>query len=269
MVRGASSEAGERVAETQFAEGKVTAKLRGSGPKLALFHSLLADLSSFDRVADALAARFEIMIPALPGFPGSPPAGSDLEAVADRMADALLDFAEGETVMLLGNGYGGFVALQLVIRHPDLVSRLVLADAGACFDEPGREAFRRMAKGAATGLETIADIAMRRLFSPDFHAANPELVAERRVAFLRSDRDTVIGACLALADMDLRPALPGVTLPILALVGENDEATPPAMSRALAATAPHATLKVLEDCAHVPQLQAPDRFLAAVLPFLS
>ncbi len=257
------------MAETQFAEGQITAELRGAGPKLALFHSLLADRSSFDPVADALAARFEIMIPALPGFPGSPATAGALPDVADRMADALLEFAEGENVMLLGNGYGGFVALQLVIRHPGLVSRLVLADAGACFDEPGREAFRRMAKGAESGLATIADIAMRRLFAPEFHAANPELVAERRAAFLRSERDVVVRACLALADMDLRPDLHGVTLPILAVVGEKDEATPPAMSRTLAALAPNATLVELEDCAHVPQLQAPDRFLAAIVPFLS
>jgi 3-oxoadipate enol-lactonase len=257
------------VAETQFAEGKVTAELRGAGPKLALFHSLLADRTSFDGVADALAGRFELMIPALPGFPGSQATDGALESVADRMADALLEFAEGDEVMLLGNGYGGFVALQLVIRHPSLVSRLVLADAGACFDEPGREAFRRMAKGAAGGLEAIADIAMRRLFAPDFHAANPDLVAERRTAFLRSDADVVITACHALASMDLRPNLPGVTIPILALVGEKDEATPPTMSRELASLVPNATLVELSDCAHVPQLQAPERFLAAIVPFLS
>lgn len=260
---------GERVAETHFAEGLVTAELRGSGPKLALFHSLLADRSSFDRVAAPFAERFEIMIPALPGFPGSPATAPDLASVADRMADALLEFAEGEDVMLLGNGYGGFVALQLVLRHPGLVSRLVLADAGACFDEPGREAFRRMAKGAENGLAAIADIAMRRLFSPDFHAANPALVAERRAAFLRSDPGVVIAACHALAGMDLRPGLAAATLPILALVGEKDEATPPPMSRALVALAPHATLIELADCAHVPQLQAPERFLDAVVPFLS
>ena len=257
------------MAETQFAEGKVTGTLRGTGPKLALFHSLLADRSSFDLVADALAERFEIMIPALPGFPGSPATAGALADVADRMADALLEFAEGDEVMLLGNGYGGFVALQLVIRHPGIVSRLVLADSGACFDEPGREAFRRMAKGAEGGLAVIADIAMRRLFSPDFHAANPELVAARRAAFLESDRDVIIAACHALAGLDLRPDLAGLSLPLLAVVGEKDEATPPSMSRELVALTPGATLVELPDCAHVPQLQAPERFLAAILPFLS
>jgi len=158
----------------------------------------------------------------------------------------------------------------VVIRHPDLVGRLVLADAGAAFSEPGREAFRGMARGAAAkGLEAIADTAMRRLFAPDFHAANPDLVAERRRIFLESDTAVIIAACEALAALDLRPALAEVRIPVLAVVGEQDEATPLAMSREVVAGLPNATLTILEGLAHVPQLQAPDRFLDAVLPFLS
>jgi 3-oxoadipate enol-lactonase len=147
---------------------------------------------------------------------------------------------------------------------------LVLADAGAAFSEPGREAFRGMARGAAAkGLEAIADTAMRRLFAPDFHAANPELVAERRRIFLQSDPAVVTAACEALAALDLRAELAGVRIPVLAVVGEQDEATPPAMSREVVAMLPNAKLTILAGLAHVPQLQAPERFLDAVLPFIS
>ena len=52
------------------------------------------------------------------------------------------------------------------------------------------------------------------------------------------------------------------------LVGEHDEATPPAMARELAGLLPDARLRVLEGCAHVPQLQAPEAFLAEVEAFL-
>jgi len=252
-----------------FAGGTVAAHVLGQGPRLVLLHSLLADRSSFEAIASELSQHFTVMLPALPGFETSPSVGGDLADVADRMAAAVRDFAGGEPVLLLGNGYGGFVALQMVIRHPGIATRLVLADAGAAFSEPGREAFRGMARGAsAKGLEGIADIAMRRLFAPDFHAANPALVAARRESFLRTDPQTVIAACSALATLDLRAQLADLHLPILALVGEQDEATPPPMSRELASLAPNATLCVLQGCAHVPQLQAPARFLAAVLPFL-
>jgi 3-oxoadipate enol-lactonase len=252
-----------------FAGGTIEAEVTGEGPPLVLLHSLLADASSFGFVVGPLSARFRVMLPALPGFGESAAVTGGIASVADRVATAIADFAGAEPVRLLGNGYGGFVALQAVIRHPGLACRLVLADAGAAFSEPGRDAFRGMARAAAAhGLAAIADTAMRRLFAPDFHAANPALVAERRAIFLRSDPAVIIAACEALAALDLRPALDGVGLPVLAVVGSQDEATPPAMSHELAGLLPDARLTVLEGCAHVPQLQAAPAFLDAVVPFL-
>jgi 3-oxoadipate enol-lactonase len=250
---------------------EIDAQLSGTdGPPLVLLHSLLADRTSFEFVISQFSCAFRVILPALPGFGRSPAVAGGLPAVADRVAAAIRVVAAGRPVRLLGNGYGGFVALQAVIRHPGLAERLVLADAGAAFPEAGREAFRAMARGAAAqGLEAIADIAMRRLFAADFHAANPALVVQRRRSFLQSDPAVIIAACEALAALDLRPALADVRIPVLAVVGEQDEATPPAMSRELVAGLPNATLTVLQGLAHVPQLQAPERFLDAVLPFLS
>ncbi|RYB05324.1 alpha/beta fold hydrolase [Lichenibacterium ramalinae] len=251
-----------------FAKGTVSVSITGAGPPLWLFHSLLADRDSFAAVRAPLAERFAVHLPELPGFGASPPVPGGLAAVADRMAEAVRDRG-GEAPTVLGNGYGGFVALQMAIRHPGLLRRLVLADCGACFSEPGRQAFRAMGAGVtAGGTAKIADVAMRRLFAPDFQEAHPDLMAERRAAFLRTDPAVLVAACQALADLDLRGEVPQVRVPTLVLVGERDEATPPPMSRELAALLPDARLVVLDGCAHVPQLQDPDRFLEAVGDFL-
>src|SRR5205823_5251468 len=159
----------------------------------------------------------------------------------DRMAEAVRDAAAGAPATVLGNGYGGFVALQMAIRHPALATGFVLADCGAAFSEAGREAFRNMAAASkAKGLAAITDVAMRRLFAPDFQAAHPDLMADRRAAFLRTDLDVFYAACDALASLDLRPELGKVKAPVLVLVGEHDEATPPPMSHELAALLPQA-----------------------------
>jgi 3-oxoadipate enol-lactonase len=251
-----------------FAKGTVSVSIAGEGPPLWLFHSLLADRDSFAAVRGPLAERFCVHLPELPGFGASAPVEGDIAAVADRMAEALRDRG-GEAPTVLGNGYGGFVALQMAIRHPGLVRRLVLADCGACFPEAGRQAFLAMAKGvAAGGAAGIADVAMRRLFAPDFQEAHPELMADRRAAFLRTDPAVLVAACRALAGLDLRGEVPAVRVPALVLVGERDEATPPPMSRELASLLPDARLVVLDGCAHVPQLQDPARFLDALGAFL-
>jgi 3-oxoadipate enol-lactonase len=251
-----------------FANRSVNVAETGQGRPLWLFHSLLADRASFERIVPALSSAHRVMVPELPGFGRSAAVEGGLAAVADRMAEAIREDG-GDDAIVLGNGYGGFVALQMAIRHPGIASRLVLADAGAAFTEQGRAAFRNMAAAAtAKGLSAITDVAMRRLFAPEFQAAHPELMAERRAAFLDTDLDVFCAACEALATLDLRPDLARVKAPVLVLVGEQDEATPPPMSRELAALLPDARLTIIPGCAHVPQLQSPEVFLAAIAEFL-
>jgi 3-oxoadipate enol-lactonase len=244
-------------------------RVGGSGTPIVLFHSLLADQSSFDRIVQPLAETHQVIVLNLPGFGASDSVGGDLTAIADHIAAALARMELKQKPILLGNGYGGFVALVTAIRHPDVASRLVLADCGACFSEPGRAAFRGMSAAAKDkGLGAIADVAMRRLFAPEFQQQNAPLVEERKKRFLAVDPATFHGACDALATLDVRDQLKSMTVPVLVLVGEQDEATPPPMSRELAAGLPDAKLLELPGCAHVPQLQAPELFLAAIRPFI-
>ena len=72
-----------------------------------------------------------------------------------------------------------------------------------------------------------------------------------------------IAACTALASLDLRDAVRGLHIPVLVLVGELDEATPPAMARELAELLPEASFAELPGLAHVPQLQDTAAFMAA------
>jgi 3-oxoadipate enol-lactonase len=256
-----------------FANGTVNAAQSGQGsgkaPALFLFHSLLSDRASFDLIVPQLSQSHRVIVPELPGFGGSKVVAGGLAAAADRMAEAVREAAGGDEAIVLGNGYGGFVALQMAIRHPAIATKLVLADCGAAFSEAGREAFRNMAAASkAKGLAAITDVAMRRLFAPEFQAAHPDLMRDRREAFLKTDPDVLQAACAQLAELDLRPELSKVNMPVLVLVGEHDEATPPPMSHELAALLPNARLKVLAGCAHVPQLQAPEAFLEAIGDFL-
>ena len=255
----------------RFAQGLVQADVSGSGPSVWLLHSLLADAGSFRPLARALAGTHRVVLPDLPGFGGSAPA-EGLAGAAARIADGLAeDMAEtGAPAAVVGNGYGSFVALMAALRRPDLVSRLVLAGAGAAFDEAGQAAFRAMASAAAAkGLEATADTAMKRLFSPAFQAENPDLVASRRERFLATDPAVFARACDDLATVDLRSEAPGLQPPLFVVVGDSDEATPPAMANELAGLVPGARFMVLKGLAHVPQLQDTARFMEAVGAFLA
>ncbi len=259
----------------RFAQGLVQAEVSGAegtagAPTVWLLHSLLADAGSCRPLARALGATCRVVLPDLPGFGGSAPA-EDIAGVAARIADAIAEDSgeAGAPPVVIGNGYGSFVALLVALRRPGVVGRLVLAGTGAAFDEPGRAAFRAMAGAAASkGLEAVADTAMRRLFSPEFQAAQPEMLAARRERFLATDPAVFARACDDLASLDLRGEVAGLAVPLFVVVGDGDEATPPAMARELAGLVDGARFMELKGLAHLPQLQDTGRFLEAVGAFV-
>ena len=179
--RGGGGGALWRLAWIGFSPAAPSTRAVGRWPALFLFHSLLSDRASFDAVAPKLSQSFRVIVPELPGFGGSKAVGAGLAAVADRMAEAVREAAAGGEAIVLGNGYGGFVALQMAIRHPGIATRPILADCGAAFSDEGRQAFRNMAAASkAKGLSAITDIAMRRLFAPEFQEGHPDLMQDRR-----------------------------------------------------------------------------------------
>jgi 3-oxoadipate enol-lactonase len=242
---------------------------RGEGTPVVLLHSLLADAGSWAPLADRLAGSARLLVPDLPGFGGSKPVSGGLGAIAAAVADTIRARLPAGPAAVVGNGFGSFVALRLTLDRPDLVSRLVLIGTGARFSEPGRAAFAAMrVRAAEAGLDAIAQTAMARLFQSDFAARNPDLVADRRAAFLRTDPAMFGQACAALEALDLSAETAGIRCPTLILAGDEDQATPPEMAQGLAALIPGAALRVLEGLAHVPQMQDPDRLVKEIRDFL-
>ncbi|MDE2229631.1 MAG: alpha/beta fold hydrolase [Alphaproteobacteria bacterium] len=242
----------------------------GAGRALVLLHSLLSDRDAFDRVAPKLARERRVLLVDLPGFGKSVPAGPRLEDFADRIAENFdrLGLKPAHTDVL-GNGFGGFVAVALAVRHGQKFDKLVLVDTGAAIPDIGKPAFHKMAALVESGgMAAVLDAALARMFPADFIAAHPAIAEERRAALRRTDPGYFAAACRALAALDLRSALKSIHNPTLVVVGLKDTATPPALSHELAANIPGAQLVELPHCGHSPHIQDPDGFRNAVKPFL-
>ncbi len=232
---------------------------------LVLLHSLLTDRGAFDRVKDGLAKDFRLHIPDLPGYGASASRGeATIEAYAERIAPEIPPGAA-----LLGNGFGGFVAVAVAIRHGAALAALIAAPALAGFPAPAREPFRVMAaKVREGGMATVLDAAINRMFPPAFIAAQPDIVAERKRALAQADPQAFARACLALSQLDFGEALKAIPCPTLVLAGELDQTTPAPLARELAARIPGARFQQLDGCGHCPPIEAPALFQAAVLKFL-
>ena len=144
--------------------GTLTAVRTGQGRDLVLLHSLLADRHAFNSVLPQLAEKHRVTLINLPGFHGSLPTPlALLDAYVAAIEDGYQEFGIGSDSILIGNGFGGTLALAFALAHPERVAKLVLSDAAAAFPPEGRAAFAAMAsKVAEAGLGAIAEIAAKR-----------------------------------------------------------------------------------------------------------
>jgi 3-oxoadipate enol-lactonase len=250
--------------------GALTAVRTGRGRDLVILHSLLTDRHAFDPVLPALAERFRVTLFNLPGFHGSEPAITALlDAYIARIEDGFQEWGIEKDSILLGNGFGGTLALAFAIAHPERIGKLIISDAAPGFPEEGKQAFRVMAeKVAAGGLGAIAEIAAKRVHSPDYLKAHPEAVEERKAALLKINPKAFAAACKILDEADLVPLMHKLEVPTLVLCGELDQATPPELNKLIAEKVPGAKYIELAGCGHCPPLEQPKEFLAAIKSFV-
>jgi 3-oxoadipate enol-lactonase len=243
----------------------------GKGPDLLLLHSLLTEMSVFERVLPRLAQGHRVTCLNLPGFGASDPVElSSVGEHADHVAHVMDALSLPATVDVFGNGFGAFVALELAIRHGARMGRLMVADTAAAFPEPAKTPFRGMAKKvSATGISAILDTAIGRMFPPAFQASHPEVVAARKAALAPTNAPCFARACLALAALDLQPRLARIHNPTLVMCGALDQTTPPALARELASAIPGAVYRDIEDSGHCPMLEQPEALISMIESFTS
>jgi pimeloyl-ACP methyl ester carboxylesterase len=243
----------------------------GAGSNLLLIHSLLTELTVFDAVLPALAAKHRVTRINLPGFGASAPL--ELVSVADHAAHVarVMDALElPNHTAVFGNGFGAFVALEFAIRHGKSFGKLIVADTLAAFPEPARAPFRVMAeKVSSGGMKAVLDTAVGRMFPPEFAQAHPEIIAARKAALAAVDAQCFARACVALASLDLRDSAATIKNPTLVMCGVLDQTTPPRLARELAASIPGARYEEIPGSGHCPMLEQPSALVQKIERFLT
>ena len=190
----------------------------------------------------------------------------------DGWADAAASLIAAESdvpVAVLGVSWGGVTATRLVLRHPHLVSSLVLADSSAGAGTKPEQAAAMRARAADfvdLGAEGFAAARTQRLVSS---GASDELranVAEMMIPSIRMP--CYQWACDSMAEANHYPDLERIDTPTLVVVGEHDEVTPPRASERLAKGIAGARLEIIADAGHLANQEQPDAFNDVVAGFL-
>lgn len=110
------------------AAGRLRAWEGGSGPPVVLLHGLGGAAANWVEAVPLALSRWRVLALDLPGHGGSAslPPGSDLDAYADAVAEAM-DAAGHGSALVAGHSFGGHVAARLALRHPERVRAMLLA----------------------------------------------------------------------------------------------------------------------------------------------
>ena len=271
--------------EIKVGRARISALTAGDAdaPPLLLIHGLGATKASWLTVVPELARRYRVIALDLPGFGASskPNARYDAPWFAGRLF-GVLDELGHRSALLAGNSMGGRIAMEMAMQRSERVEGIVCLCPAAAFS---RRPALQLARLARPELSVLAPRLPRgqvmsglkqlfarpsRLHDSWYDAAVDDFLsvwrnARARVAFFRSLRNIYLDE--PLGDSGFWKRLSQMETPALYVYGKRDTLITHHFSHKMRRTIPHAEVKVWADCGHVPQIEHPERTLAAMLAF--
>ena len=245
----------------------------GSGQPIVFLHAFPLNRTMWAEQEAALSSQFRVITIDLRGHGESdaPLWHYTIDQAADDVR-ALLDHLSIRQALFVGLSMGGYILLAFYRKYADRVKGMVLADTRAQADTPEGKAGRfQMAQIAyKQGPSAIADIMIPKLLSPATIQTRPEILQRVRTMIEGNQMSGIVGDLMAMAERpDSVPLLKQIACPTQIIVGELDQATPPADAKLMAEQIPHARLAVIPRAAHLANLEQPEAFTRLIEEFSS
>jgi pimeloyl-ACP methyl ester carboxylesterase len=249
--------------------GGIAFRTQGQGEPLILLHGVGMQSAAWSPQIAALSATHRVIALDLPGHGGSAPLlpGSGLSDYVAWLYAALKALGTGP-VNLAGHSMGALIAGGFAATHPDMLRRVALLNGVYCRDEQARTAVIARAEliaGGSFDLETP----LTRWFGD----GAVDLAARDQVAGWLSEVDRggygTAYAAFARGDATYADRYPDITCPFLALTGDGDLNSSPAMSRAMADAVQDGQALVIDGHRHMVNLTAPEAVNDALTDWLA
>lgn len=265
---------------------RVAVREVGEGPPLVLVHGLMTAGYSWRYVVDALATRWRVIVPDLPGAGETLGEGPFTATALAEWLGVFLDAADARGAPVVGNSMGGYVALHLALMDPDAMGRLLVTHAPGVVTPRLRALHAAMrVPGASSLLGAMVARDPERWVHRNVHYrdeslksreearvyAEPLRSAVGRAGFASWLRDGLDVGTMGRFQRSLRRRVrrrQPLGVPVRLLYATTDPMVPPSVGRQLAKLLPDAELVWMEDTSHFMHVDTPEAFLAASVPWL-
>jgi 3-oxoadipate enol-lactonase len=253
---------------------RIRALLEGpvDAPVITLSHSLATTLEMWRPQMQALLNRFRVLRYDVRGHGESevPPGPYTLRQLAEEVRGLLAEIGIRRT-HFVGLSMGGMIGQQLALDYPQLVESLVLADTLSAYPPEAKSMWwgRINAASGPHGMEPLVEPTMSRWFTGPFLQAGSESLDWVREMIRRTPSAGFIGCCRALMELNLTERLGGINVPTLIIVGRQDPTTPVSGAEVIQEAIAGSQLVVIENAAHLSNIEQPKAFDNALLSFLT
>jgi pimeloyl-ACP methyl ester carboxylesterase len=217
------------------------------------------------------AAGFSPLALDLPGYGGrAPVTAMDFEGLAADVEDFIARH-ELQRPVLVGHSMGGMVAQTMLRRRSEGYAAAVLACTSPAFGSADGDFQRKFVADRIGPLDdgkSMADLAPRMVDRMTGPRPDPAGRASAVDVMSAVPSDTYRAAVRCLVTFDERANLPRISIPVLCLAGAVDPNAPPSVMERMAGKIPGARFICLSSLGHLPNLESPAAFDAAVLDFL-
>jgi pimeloyl-ACP methyl ester carboxylesterase len=249
---------------------------QGSGPTLVLIHGMFGDYTDWEPALEPLSQNFHIIAVDLPGFGLSDK--PDLDYSADfflRSLQAFLSAINVNHATLVGNSFGGELAILYALEHPKAVDALVLVSSGGLRPFTKEERDQVAIRFSEANLARLSPQIHELIFAPIFarHTAHRErYLAKQNLKLERADRAeyarSLFRSMKLAAELDLMDRLTEISCRTLLVWGDADPVFPLEIAQAALERLRSAELVIVPQASHALQLDAPGEFVDAVTRFL-
>jgi 3-oxoadipate enol-lactonase len=238
-------------------------------PVVMLSNSLMSNLSMWNPQMPALLAAFRVLRYDTRGHGDSEvtPAPYRIEQLADDAAELIAATGVG-AVHFVGLSMGGMIGQQLAVRHPDKVLSLSLCDTASEMPTPAMWN-ERLATAREQGIAGLVDGTIKRWFVGDFVKRSADTIAEVRAMILTTPLEGYVGCASAVRDMSQTHILRQIKAPTQVIVGREDPACTLAQSQVLQREIKGASLHVIDDAAHLSNIEKPEQFTQLLVHFIT
>ncbi len=240
---------------------------------LVLLHAYPMDARMWRNQVDEFSARRRVVAPDFRGYGGSVHYPDEPFSVSNFAGDVLetLDALGISKAVFAGCSMGGYVIFELWRRAPERISGLVLCDTRAEADDgPTREKrAQQIQTMQQKGSGFLAGFVEENQVSPHTRTHNQPLVQKLKAWALGAVPGAPVRTIQMLEDRpDSFSTLPGITVPTMVVVGEDDTITPLPMAQVMAHCIPNSKLQTIRNAGHLSPIENPGEVIGAIVSVL-